>query len=199
MGIAKNVADTTKTFTAVLSLGLVGLLFLIIFGNLSGNLGFSDDNKAVAITNETVATLNSTAYTLVNANSSTSNHVMTAIWGNTPNQVQELNNSIGIGNATISSVGVVTNSSSTLTNETIYNNLSFSYTLVYSFPSQASADTDAVIFNLTGGAVTFFGFANVWFVLLAVTLLIIIVISVIKIVGGKGIGMKGEGRSTFPT
>ena len=97
MGVAQNVADTTKTFTAVLSLGLVGLLFLIIFGNLSGNLGF----------------------------------------------------------------GAL---------------------------SQGANDTNAVINNLTGGAVTFFGFANVWFVLLAVTLLIIIVISVIKIVSVTGKG-----------
>ncbi len=95
MGVAQNISDTTKTFIALLSLGLVGLLFLIIFGNLSDNLGF----------------------------------------------------------------GALT---------------------------QGANDTNAVILNLTGGAVTFFGFSNVWFVLLAVTLLIIIVISVIKIVGGTG-------------
>ena len=96
MGVAGQVSDTTKTFIAILSLGLVGLLFLIIFGNLSGNLGF------------------------------------TAL-------------------------------------------------------SQGANDTNQVIGNLTGGAVTFFGFSNVWFVLLAITLLIIIVISVIAVVskGGK--------------
>ena len=96
MGIANQISDTTKVFIAILSLGLVGLLFLIIFGNLSGNLGFG-------------------------------------------------------------------------------------------FQTQGANDTNAVIGNLTGGAVTFFGFSNVWFVLLAITLLIIIVISVIAVVskGGK--------------
>ena len=95
MGIENKISDTTKTFVSILSLGLVGLLFLIIFGNLSGNLGFTAN-------------------------------------------------------------------------------------------SQGANDTNAVILNLTAGAVTFFSFANVWFVLLAVTLLIIIVISVIKVVGGGG-------------
>lgn len=89
--VAKRVGDTTNVFIAILSLGLVGLLFLIIFGNLSGNLGFAAN-------------------------------------------------------------------------------------------SQGANDTNQVIENLTGGAVTFFSFSNVWFVLLAIVLLIIIVISVIKIV-----------------
>lgn len=90
-GVSRRVGDTTNVFIAILSLGLVGLLFLIIFGNLSGNLGFAAG-------------------------------------------------------------------------------------------SQGETDTNQVIENLTGGAVTFFSFSNVWFVLLAIVLLIIIVISVIKIV-----------------
>jgi len=96
-GISGNISNTTKTFGALLTLGLTGLLFLIVFGNLSGNLGFTD-------------------------------------------------------------------------------------------ASQGANDTTAVITNLTGGTVTFFSFASVWFTLLAVTLLIIIVMSVIKVVQTRGGG-----------
>ncbi len=89
--IASRVDGTNKVFVAILTLGLTGLLFLIVFGNLSGNLGF------VAL-------------------------------------------------------------------------------------SQGANDTNQVIENLTGGAVQFFSFSNVWFTLLAVVLLIIIVMSVIGVV-----------------
>lgn len=96
MGVASSVDKTTKVFTSILVLGLIGLVFLIIFGNLSGNLGFATG-------------------------------------------------------------------------------------------SQGETDTNQVIGNLTGGAVEFFSFSNVWFVLLAVVLLIIIALSVVAVVrGGKG-------------
>lgn len=97
MSVASRVNDSTKVFTALLTLGLVGLLFLIVFGNLSGNLGFATG-------------------------------------------------------------------------------------------SQGENDTEGVIRNLTGGAGTFFTFANVWFTLLAVTLLIIIVMSVIGVVKSRSGG-----------
>ncbi len=103
MGVAKNVKSTTAVFTAILALGLVGLLFLIIFGNLSGNLGFAAN-------------------------------------------------------------------------------------------TQGANDTNDVIGNLTAGAVSFFSFSNVWFTLLAITLLIIIVIAVIAVVSKTG---EGGGRGGF--
>ncbi len=101
MGVANNIDSATKAFIAILGLGLVGILFLIIFGNLSGNLGFAAN-------------------------------------------------------------------------------------------TQGANDTNQVIGNLTGGAVTFFSFSNVWFTLLAITLLIIIVIAVIAVVrGGQKSGFTG--------
>ena len=99
MGFVKNVDKTTAAFLSLMTLGLIGLVFLILFGNLSGNLGFASGTQG-------------------------------------------------------------------------YN------------------DTEAVITNLTGGATTFFGFANVWFTLLAVVLLIIIIISVIAVVGSFRGGSK---------
>ena len=186
MGVSNQVEDTTKTFIAILGLGLVGLLFLIIFGNLSGNLGFADDtHTGVIVTNETNSFINSTGYTLSVVNSSTSNYVLTGIFSNTAGQVEEYNFTIGLSNATTSSVGVVTNITSF--NTTLLGNVSISYTYAFATISQGEVESNEVIGNLTGGAVTFFGFSNVWFVLLAITLLIIIVISVIAVVskGGK--------------
>ena len=92
--VSGQISGTTKTFGALLTLGLTGLLFLIVFGNLSDNLGFAAD-------------------------------------------------------------------------------------------TQGANDTNAVITNLTGGTTTFFSFANVWFTLLAVVLLIVIVMGVIGAVQQK--------------
>lgn len=50
-------------FIAILSLGLVGLLFLIIFGNLSGNLGFDANSQGANDTNNVINNLTSGAAT----------------------------------------------------------------------------------------------------------------------------------------
>lgn len=94
MGVLSNIENSTKVFGAFMVLGLTGLLFLIVFGNLSTNLGFASG-------------------------------------------------------------------------------------------TQGFNDTEDVIRNLTSGVSTFFTFANVWFTLLAVVLLIIIVMGVIGVVQSK--------------
>ncbi len=101
MGAEKALKSAENVFVALLVIGLTGLLFLIIFGNLSGNLGFAAG-------------------------------------------------------------------------------------------TQGANDTNAVIGNLTGGAVQFFSFANVWFILTAVTVLIGIVIGVIGLVRRTGSGGGGS-------
>ena len=62
----------------------------------------------------------------------------------------------------------------------IYGNLSTN--LGFASGTQGFNDTEAVIGNLTGGAVQFFSFSNVWFVLGAVALLIAIVMGIIFMV-----------------
>ena len=98
MGAEKALKGAEAVFLALLTIGLMGLLFLIIYGNLSTNLGFASGTQG-------------------------------------------------------------------------YN------------------DTEAVIANLTSGATQFFTFANVWFILTAITILIGIVIGVIALV--RGVGAKG--------
>ena len=62
-GVAKRVDETTKVFTAILILGLVGLLFLIIFGNLSNNLGFTANSLGANNTNNVINNLTEGAAT----------------------------------------------------------------------------------------------------------------------------------------
>ena len=52
--------------------------------------------------------------------------------------------------------------------------------------------TDQVIGNLTEGAVSFFSFSNVWFILGAVALLIVIVVAIIGLVSSIGGGKSGK-------
>ena len=177
--INTQVDNTTKTFTAILVLGLVGLLFLIVFGNLSGNLGFVD--TANTTTNESGHFINGTSSTLGTAGAS--NFVsltVTSVVNATDGVV------ISSGNYTVdSTAGTIVGSAGRTSNWTTAN-----ITYVSTFTSNGETNTNDVINNLTGGASTFFTFSNVWFTLLAVVLLIIIVMSVI------GVVQKGQ-RSSF--
>ena len=61
--ITQRVNDTTNVFIAILVLGLVGLLFLIIYGNLSGNLGFAANTAGANSTNAVINNLTGGAET----------------------------------------------------------------------------------------------------------------------------------------
>ena len=188
MGKASQALDEAKVvFLALLVIGLIGLLFLIIYGNLSGNLGF--DAEGVTITNESGTWINQTGYTLIGAaDAGSASFVITQISNSTSGQV------LLAANYSVTTTGVVRNASATEWEAT-----NISYT--YNRDSRGTKDTDAVITNLTGGATEFFSFANVWFILLAITILIGIVIGVIALVeriGGGGTGDK-KGRSEFTT
>jgi hypothetical protein len=172
--VVQRVDDTTKVFTAILVLGLVGLLFLIIFGNLSGNLGFVDVTNITA--NETGHNITGDTNTLAQASSL--RFVSLAV-----NNVFNASNGIivGTGNYTVdSTAGTIVGTAGRTENYTV--NITYTTTLI----AEGEQDTNEVINNLTAGANTFFTFSNVWFTLLAIVLLIIIVMSVIAIVSKKG-------------
>ncbi len=181
--IAGRVNDTQRIFLAIMVLGLTGLLFLIVFGNLTDNLGFTDES--VTISGEAPATINAAGYTLTGASDGGAGSFTITTVLNTTNETggdpQGYNITILAANYTVSSVGTVTNA--TVTN---FGNVSISYT--YSRNVQGEVDTNSVITNLSEGATTFFTFSNVWFTLLAIVLLIIIVISVIQVVSPSGKG-----------
>ncbi|KKL48838.1 hypothetical protein LCGC14_2321520 [marine sediment metagenome] len=131
----------------VASIALLGLIMLILFGNLSGNVGFGDDSKTITVTNETKASINTTGYTLLVVNGSTSGYTLTTIWGNTPQEAQAYNYTIALANATTSTLGVVTNLSTF--NVTILSNVSLSYTYAYATPTTGKTNTNNFINNYT--------------------------------------------------
>ena len=203
MGAEKSLKGAETIFLALLVIGLMGLLFLIIYGNLSGNLGFARVSLTVTNESENTASINIvfanvTGYTLNGTDyPGAAGYVITTVWsdGNQTNCTQA-----GIGNAssgysisvpttnlTVSSVGVITNASAC-----VYPNLSVSYTNNYKGISERN--TDSVIGNLTSGATQFFSFSSVWFILTAITILIGIVLGVIALVRKTGTSGMGKGK-----
>ena len=58
---ASSIQGAITFFVGVLVAGLVGLLFLIIYGNLSGNLGFEANSQGANDTNNVIGNLTSGA------------------------------------------------------------------------------------------------------------------------------------------
>ena len=61
MGAEKALKGAEAVFLALLTIGLMGLLFLIIYGNLSTNLGFATSNIGYNNTEAVIANLTSGA------------------------------------------------------------------------------------------------------------------------------------------
>jgi len=178
-----------KIFLALLTIGLMGLLFLIIYGNLSGNLGFA--SETTTYTNESSAWINGTPYTMTGKSlAGFLSLSVTVVYNATDGLL------ISSGNYTVDSTA------GTITNTTATNWDPVNITYVVTHKGTPERNTDSVIGNLTSGATEFFTFANVWFILTAITILIGIVLGVIALVrktSGGGFGGGKSGRSEFPT
>ncbi len=170
--------QTKALFLGILVIGLIGLLFLVIYGNLDGNLGFPANtgtvsNASVTLTNDGNIPVGLTGL----INPTLSNIIVT-------NQTGTV---IDSGNYTVS---VVTFSNATTGAPTAnYNDTEVFVNASFSSDSARTQDTSQVIGNLTEGAVSFFSFSNVWFILGAIALLIVIVVAIIGLVskiGGNG-------------
>ena len=61
MGAEKALKGAEMVFMALLTIGLIGLLFLIIYGNLSTNLGFATDTVGFNNTEAVIGNLTSGA------------------------------------------------------------------------------------------------------------------------------------------
>ncbi len=57
MGAEKALEGAERIFLALLTIGLMGLLFLIIYGNLSTNLGFATDSAGYNNTENVIGNL----------------------------------------------------------------------------------------------------------------------------------------------
>ena len=170
----------------------MGLLFLIIYGNLSGNLGWSPTSTTYTNESSTLYKLNSTAFTLTNGISTTGyiSLSVTNVWNITDTVVL-----IPAANYTVdSTAGTVTNAT-----DPNWSSIDVNVSYVVTHRGTSELNTEAVIGNLTSGATQFFTFSDVWFILTAITILIGIVLGVIALVQrGSGGGFAGkESRSKF--
>jgi ATP-dependent Zn protease len=166
---------------------LIGLVLLILFGNLSGNMGFAQ--TSVSITNE-VGHINSTGYLLSNA--SVTGFASLSITG-ASNYTSGL--SIHSGNYTYTSAGNVTNASATE-----WNNVTFNYT--YTKNSDIEINSEDLIRNYTTSATntgkqfptvgTIVGIALLLVILIGI--LIFAIRKLMNVTGGSN--FKGSGYKT---
>jgi hypothetical protein len=180
----KLINSSEKVLSGLLGLGLFGILMLIVYGNLSGNLGFTPES--VTIIEEADGFINSTGYTLDGASDTGfASLSVTGAFGNLSDG--SLNNTaIDSGNYSASAAGVITNA-------TASNWIGVLFNYTYSRTRQAEINSDNVIDNLTSGTNTFFGFSGTFFTLTAISLLIGIILVVIKMVkGNRSGGRSGE-------
>ena len=148
----ENIIQTKKgiplnqAFGAVLMLVLIGVLVIIaIF--IFVNLGATFNTTAASTINESRAWLNISGYTLsATSNVSFNTPVITAIWSNTAGQALGYNFSIALANATVSSVGVVTNAT-TVFNASLLDNVSISYTYLWGGQEGIATNTMIVQFG----------------------------------------------------
>ncbi len=187
MGAERSLKSAEAIFLALLTIGLIGLLFLIIYGNLSGNLGWTQDSSSYV--NETITLTNTTGVTPAGAQNRVDGSLSSVVMTNATNESYI----ISTGNYTVT--GVLFNS--TVNSAFMDKSVNVSYTVTYD--SQADINSEAVITNLTAGATQFFTFSGVWFILTAITILIGIVLGVLALVKKTSSGgMAGnKSRSEF--
>ena len=163
--------NSTYAFNGLMVLGFLGIVWLMVYGNLSTNMGFSQ--TSTSFINETI-TLNDTGGTPATALDRTDGTLSGII-------MTQANGSIGwiieSGNYTVS--GVVISLATTTFNQSDVN---ISATVTHD--TNTDRATEAVIANLTQGAGTFFGFSNTLFTIVAIVLLITILLALLYIVLG---------------
>lgn len=144
-----NPLKTTQAWIVGLSsIGLILIVMLIIYGNLSpANVGFANATRTITVTNEnlTLSSVNGND-TFVGFNSSWSGIKVTSIKNaTTTGGAENYNFTVLVANATWSNTtGQITNATSLVWNITIMN-----YTYVYSYADDNSENIRAVQENFT--------------------------------------------------
>jgi len=189
------IKNSTAIFNGLMIIGFLGIVWLMIYGNLSGNLGFeqtssSFDNETINLTGggDTPATAEN------RVDGSLSNIEITNYTGG------EI---LYSGNYSISGVNISANES--MGSDYLYHYVNVTGTVTYD--SDADVRSEGVISNLTVGAGTFFSFSNTLFTITAIILLISIllgllflVVTIAKAFGGKGLKESDSvGASSFQT
>jgi len=185
MSIAKKVQQSGLILGGLGVIGFIGIVWLMIYGNLSGNLGFQPD--ADLVVNFTGGRLNdSNTFTIAEkSNNNFTSWSVGEVWNSSDvaNDVQILlNTSEYIVDAT---AGTITNGSNT-----VYPVVNITYTVTVKRTGELNAE--AVIDNVSGGFGTFFTFSNTFFTIAAIVLLIFMLVGLLAIVMLIAKGNKGD-------
>ena len=158
------------------AIGFIGIVFLMIYGNLSGNLGFIPSSQVFG--NETIAlaTTGATPQGVANVSSVTlSGIVMT----NATSGV-----TVEAANFTVTAQEIFAVSGAA------YEGVNVNVSYIATFNSNAAALAEGVITNVSGGFDTFFGFSDTFFTIAAVVLLVFMLLGLLALVstimGGLG-------------
>ncbi len=165
--VTKQISESANILNLLLVIGFLGIVWLMIYGNLSGNLGFPSDSTSFI--NETInmtgtGEIPATAQGRVNG-------VLT--------NIRIYNNSDGVfiesGNYTIVGLNIINTTYQFTTGK-----VNVSGTVTYD--SVSDIQTEAVIGNTTQAVGTFFTFSNTFFTITAIILLITILLGLLAIV-----------------
>lgn len=200
MGFTEKLKESGNGLNAIFVIAFLGIVWLMIFGNLSltedafgdnrvsgGNVLNNSDGTTMAsglalsnetfinFANSTIVGLNKVGCSLFNITNASDNSL------------------IGSGNYTIGGTG---NCFVKLVDGTIPGFNASLFNSSYSFSYNDYLAPDTLISNVTEGSVVFFGFAPTWFTIMAIVLLIVLLLSllaiVLKIAGSSKKGGFGE-------
>ena len=163
----RGVAGTTVLLSLIVSLFVIGLL-VMIFALMGSSLrDASYDATTVAVTNETGAWINSTAYNVSTyaANGFTS-LTLTHLYNSTDGTVIEL------ANATVSGIGFTNSSSMT------WSNVSASYTYVYDAENTATEVINETTTAISGATDFFDLFIVIGSMVVLILLTVIIIVAI---------------------
>ena len=171
MDVEKKVKEAGLILGALGVIGFIGIVWLMIYGNLDGNLGYTQDTNITALheltlANNSIITLNGG---IGKINPATSNLVMI----NASNGV-----AVNSGNYTLTGTTITGSATMTLS----WNNTAVNISYTTSYDSAGKIASDDVITNLTQGFGTFFGFSNTFFTIAAIVLLIFMLVGLLAIV-----------------
>ncbi len=175
-------------------IALVLLIMLILFGNLSGNVGFSQ--TSTGFVNQTM-TLTAAGDTPNGAQNRINGALSSVVITNATNGSLVL----AIANYTIT--GVVINTTNALSE---YTDAEVNVTFTVTYDESGKVDSDNLILNYTAGAVntstqfpvvgTIIGVALLLLVLIGVLIFAITKLGVVSNVGGSGGGFGGSSKSS---
>jgi len=170
--VSEKVGEAGLILGALGVIGFIGIIWLLIFGNLSGNLGFSQTTTNVI--NETF-TLVDTGNIPTNASGLANPSLANVAMSNASNNNATFP-ALSSGNFTV----VASTVFATATSE--YNGTVVNITYDVSFDAGGLQDTENVISNISGGFSTFFTFSNTFFTIAAIVLLIFMFLGLLAIV-----------------